>query len=206
MCLKNNSSTKCGVEELQRLYQEDKLKSAEGYLNITNIIKSLLMRYLIKAKGGYYKEGIKQTNFDLDDVNDCFHYIMDRIYGTYTYKLGKQGRVKYDPTKMNLASFVHTWTIGYCSQIRKKAHRRYNRNFHKSIYLEDVLDNRKTPNNYIEESDEDERVYNMEIKDFFNLDKVIQNIKIENDHNLDLFLLLLDKSISLNMFNKITII
>ncbi len=204
------SLDKTSPEYLQNLYEKNLLKTPEGYISITNIIKSLLMKYLIKAKGGYYKNGEKQNNFDIDDINDCCKYVLDRVYGTYRYKgikdepnkPGKQGRVKYDPTRMNLASFVHTWTRGYCSQIRAKAYRRYKKNFHKLIYLEDVLENCKTPSNCIEEFDDDDYDYFVELNEYDNCEEKIKDLNIE-DTDLVLFKMWLENKISLDCYNKL---
>ena len=191
------------LEHLQSLYEEGLLKTPEGFHEVTNIIKSLLMRYLINSKGGYYKNGVKQSNYDLDDVTNCYIYVMDRVYGTYTYKLGKPGRVKYDPTRMNIASFIHTWTHGYCSDLIKKQQRRYKKNFHKTIYLEDVLEKRKAPVDYTDNFDISDLELELDVHICLDASEVKSIDFCEDDADYNLFKLFLDESISSSLYNKL---
>jgi len=171
------------VKHLQDLYDSGTLKSDEGFHHITNIMKPLLMKYLINRSPGYYKNGEKQSNFGDEELRDCYIYVLDRVYGTYTYKKGKPGRVKYGITRnkiygyfykkvkgksiryniirrrkkkpMSLASFIHTWTRGFASDLTKKQQRRYKSNFHKSLYLEDIFEgSSKTPEKFQKHFDE----------------------------------------------------
>ncbi|MFW6311004.1 MAG: hypothetical protein ACOC1K_02090, partial [Nanoarchaeota archaeon] len=177
--------------------------SPEGFHEVTNIIKSLLMKYLIRSKGGYYKNGVKQVNYDSDDVTNCFIYVMDRVYGTYKYKLGKPGRVKYDPSRMNIASFIHTWVRGYCSDLIKKQQRRYKHNFHKTIYLDDILENSKTPNNYIDNYNVDDLEEDLEVKDCLGNLEDLEKIKNIKDNDFEFFLSFLNGFIDYNLYNKL---
>lgn len=199
-----NKKPDAQVEELQKIYESGKLKTDEGFRHVSRIIKTLLMKYLINSKAGYYKEGVKQTCYDEEDWLDCYTYVMDRVYGTYTYKLGKKGRVIYDPTRMNLASFIHTWVRGHSSDKIKKQQRRYKKNFHRTIYLEDILENSKTPNSYRGYFDIEEIDINIELDKIFNTldeDNCIDVVS-ELNENFYIFKKYVDGELSLKFLNK----
>jgi len=75
------------------------IRCDEFYYGTTNLIKAYLMNSLIKK--GYYKNGVRQVNFDNEDIDDCFTYVYGKILD------------KYDPSKGTLPSFVRLWIRGY---------------------------------------------------------------------------------------------
>lgn len=104
--------------DIQKIYNEapvvngkKQLNSSNFYHGCTNIIKWRLMPDLIYR--GYFKDGIKQSNFDDEDVDDCFAYILGKIHD------------KYDPNKGTLATFIRTWIRGYGQIITQKQRRQY---------------------------------------------------------------------------------
>lgn len=100
-----------GRVDVQKLWEENKMHTDEFYLGVTNLIKWLLMKCLI-AKG-HWKNGVRQTNFDQEDVDDCFCYIFGKI------------RDKYDPAKGTLATFIRTWIRGYGTVTTQKQRRQH---------------------------------------------------------------------------------
>lgn len=105
--------SKRGRFDVQELYDNGKLLSDEFYIGCTNIIKTRLMRDLVYK--GYYKNGIKQSNYDLEDVNDCYTYIMTKI------------KEKYDPAKGKIATFIRNWVQGYGTTVISKQKRQHKR-------------------------------------------------------------------------------
>lgn len=103
-------SYKCDV---QQLYADNKIMSKEFYSGTMYLIKRFLTHHLIKK--GYYKNGIKQTNLDEEDYEDCYTYIMTKILE------------KYDPSKGKIATFIRTWIQGYCTTVVQKQARKYNK-------------------------------------------------------------------------------
>ena len=104
--------------DIQKIYDEapvvngkKKLDSLNFYHGCTNIIKWRLMPDLIYR--GYYKDGVKQINYDEEDIEDCFTYILGKIHD------------KYDPKKGTLATFIRTWIRGYGQIIVQKQRRQY---------------------------------------------------------------------------------
>ena len=104
--------------DIQKIYDEapvvngkKKLDSLNFYHGCTNIIKWRLMPDLIYR--GYYKDGVKQINYDEEDIEDCFTYILGKIHD------------KYDPKKGTLATFIRTWIRGYGQIIIQKQRRQY---------------------------------------------------------------------------------
>lgn len=102
--------------DVQKLYDEapvvdgrKKLDSEQFYNACTNIIKWRLMPDLIYR--GYYKDGVKQSNYDEEDINDCFTYILGKIHD------------KYDPTLGTLATFIRNWVRGYGQTVIQKQRR-----------------------------------------------------------------------------------
>lgn len=100
-----------GRKDVQKLYEEGKMNTNEFYLGVTNLIKWKLMKSLI-AKG-YWKNGVRQTNYDQEDVDDCFTYIYGKIIE------------KYDPSKGTLATFIRNWIRGYGTVVTQKQRRQY---------------------------------------------------------------------------------
>lgn len=98
---------------IQRLYEQGKLNSNQFYIEATSLIKSRLMPDLIYK--GYYKDGQRQISYNLEDVNDCYTYVLRKIID------------KYDPAKGTLATFIRTWTRGYGTTVTTAQHRRYNK-------------------------------------------------------------------------------
>ena len=104
--------------DLQKIYDEapivngrKKLDSYEFYHGCTNMIKWRLMPDLIYR--GYYKDGVKQSNYDEEDIEDCFTYILGKIHE------------RYDPAKGTLATFIRMWIRGYGQLIVQKQRRQY---------------------------------------------------------------------------------
>lgn len=99
--------------DVQELFNEGKLSSREFYDGAMYLIKRFLTYHLIKK--GYYKNGIKQTNLDSEDYDDCYTYIMSKIHE------------RYKPDKGKIATFIRTWIQGYCTIIVQKQARKYNK-------------------------------------------------------------------------------
>lgn len=104
--------------DVQKIYDEapivngkKQLNSLQFYNGCTNIIKWRLMPCLIYR--GYYKDGVQQSNYDDEDINDCFTYILGKIHD------------KYDPAKGTLATFIRNWVRGYGQIITQKQRRQY---------------------------------------------------------------------------------
>ena len=104
--------------DVQKIYDEapvvngrKQLNSREFYNGCTNIIKWRLMPDLIYR--GYMKDGVKQSNYDEEDIDDCFTYILEKIHE------------KYDPAKGTLATFIRTWVRGYGQIVIQKQRRQY---------------------------------------------------------------------------------
>ena len=100
-----------GRVDIQQLYNEGKMGTDEFYHGVTNMIKWLLMKCLI-AKG-HWKDGKRQTNFDQEDVDDCFTYIFAKI------------KEKYDPNRGTLATFIRNWVRGYGTVVTQKQRRQH---------------------------------------------------------------------------------
>lgn len=100
-----------GRVDVQKLYEDGKMHTDEFYHGVTNLIKWLLMKCLI-AKG-HWKNGIRQTNFDQEDVDDCFTYVFGKI------------KEKYDPSRGTLATFIRTWVRGYGTVTTQKQRRQH---------------------------------------------------------------------------------
>lgn len=98
---------------IQRLYEQGKLDSDQFYIEATSLIKSRLMPDLIYK--GYFKDGKRQASYNIEDVNDCYTYVLEKI------------KEKYDPAKGTLATFIRTWTRGYGTTVTTAQHRRYKR-------------------------------------------------------------------------------
>lgn len=98
---------------IQRLYEQNKLMSEQFYIEATSLIKSRLMPDLIYK--GYYRDGVRQISYNQEDVDDCYTYVMGKI------------RDKYDPEKGTLATFIRNWVRGYGTTVTTAQHRRYNR-------------------------------------------------------------------------------
>ncbi len=89
------------------------LMSVEFYEGLTSYIKRLLMKFLIPK--GYYKNGIKQTQWDDEDLIDCYTYLMEKIIE------------KYDPCKGGLVTFIYRWVQGYSTIVVQKQARQHNK-------------------------------------------------------------------------------
>lgn len=98
---------------IQRLYEQGKLNTNQFYIEASSLIKSRLMPDLIYK--GYFRDGQRQISYNLEDVEDCYTYVLEKIIK------------KYDPTKGTLATFIRTWTRGYGTTITTAQHRRYNK-------------------------------------------------------------------------------
>ena len=89
------------------------LMSYEFYEGLTSYIKRLLMKFLIPK--GYYKNGVKQSQWDEEDLIDCYTYIMTKIIE------------KYDPCKAGIVTFVYRWMQGYATIVVQKQARQHNK-------------------------------------------------------------------------------
>ena len=98
---------------IQRLYEQNKLDTDQFFIEASSLIKSRLMPDLIYK--GYFKDGERQTSYDQEDVEDCYTYVLGKI------------KEKYDPAKGTLATFIRTWVRGYGTTITTAQHRRYNK-------------------------------------------------------------------------------
>ena len=98
---------------IQRLYEQNKLNSDQFFIEATSLIKSRLMPDLVYK--GYYRDGVRQISYNQEDVEDCYTYVLRKIID------------KYDPKKGTLATFIRTWTRGYGTTITTAQHRRYNK-------------------------------------------------------------------------------
>ena len=85
------------------------LNTESFYNACTNLIKWRLMPDLIYR--GYYKDGVKQVNYDEEDILDCFTYILGKIHE------------RYDRTRGTLPTFIRTWIRGYATRIIQKQRR-----------------------------------------------------------------------------------
>ena len=109
----NNIVTPKKPNNIQRLYEQGKINTNQFYIEASSLIKSRLMPDLIYK--GYFKDGQRQISYDLEDVDDCYTYILDKILKKYNPKLG------------TLATFIRTWVRGYGTTITTAQHRRYNK-------------------------------------------------------------------------------
>jgi len=107
-----------GSINVQELYSEGKMHTNDFYHGVTNLIKAFLMKSLISK--GYFKNGVRQNNFDQEDIDDCFTYVFGKILD------------KYDPNRGTLATFIRTWIRGYGTIIIQKQKRKHK-------YLNNVL-------------------------------------------------------------------
>lgn len=96
---------------IQRLYEQGMLQSDQFYIEASSLIKSRLMPDLIYK--GYFRDGQRQISYNIEDVNDCYTYVLRKIID------------KYNPKKGTLATFIRTWTRGYGTTITTAQHRRY---------------------------------------------------------------------------------
>jgi len=164
---------------LQKLYDEGKITATkicdEAFYEITNFMKNELAIHLIRK--GYFINGIRQDNFGDEELLDCFIYVMGHVFGEHIKRSGKTSYVKYDPKRLNLASFINIWTKGFCSITRQRQRNEYKINKHRILSLDEVTET-YTP----EELIEDELTNNV-------------NIKLEQD--------IFNNSISKNIFNEL---
>ena len=139
------------VLNLQKMWNEGKIKpkkiSNEAFYEITNFIKRLLAVELIRK--GYFINGVRQNNYGDEELLDCFIFVMDHVFGNFIKRSGKQSDVKYDPTRVNLATFIYIWTRGYCSLVRQTDKNRYNVSKHRILSLDEVTET-YTPEELIE--------------------------------------------------------
>lgn len=153
---------------LQKLYDEGKITSTkvcdEAFYEITNFMKNELAIHLIRK--GYFKNGVRQDNFGDEELLDCFIYVMEHVFGKHVKRSGKASYVKYDPKRLNLASFINIWTKGFCSLTRQRQRNEHKINKHRILSLDEVTET-YTP----EELIEDELTNNINTKleqDIFN--------------------------------------
>ena len=98
---------------IQRLYEQGKLDSDQFFIEASSLIKSRLMPDLIYK--GYFRDGLRQTSYNQEDVEDCYTYVLSKI------------KEKYNPALGTLATFIRTWVRGYGTTITTAQHRRYNK-------------------------------------------------------------------------------
>lgn len=98
---------------IQRLYEQGKMDSEQFFIEASSLIKSRLMPDLIYK--GYFRDGLRQTSYNQEDVEDCYTYVLGKI------------KEKYDPNLGTLATFIRNWVRGYGTTVTTAQHRRYNR-------------------------------------------------------------------------------
>ena len=98
---------------IQRLYEQGKLNSEQFFIEASSLIKSRLMPDLIYK--GYFRDGLRQTSYNQEDVEDCYTYVLGKI------------KEKYNPELGTLATFIRNWVRGYGTTVTTAQHRRYNR-------------------------------------------------------------------------------
>jgi hypothetical protein len=62
---------------IQRLYEQGKLDSDQFFIEASSLIKSRLMPDLIYK--GYFRDGLRQTSYNDEDVDDCYTYVLGKI-------------------------------------------------------------------------------------------------------------------------------
>ena len=109
----NSISVPKKPNNIQRLYEQNKMNTNQFFIEASSLIKSRLMPDLVYK--GYYRDGKRQISYNQEDVEDCYTYILRKIID------------KYDKEKGTLATFIRTWTRGYGTTITTAQHRRYNK-------------------------------------------------------------------------------
>jgi hypothetical protein len=144
---KKKLTSKEYADRLQQMYVDGKVLSKDFKDNIMNLIKKYLALYLLKK--GFYKNGILQHNYDNEDLEDCYTYILCHILGTYKHrKSNKKSLVKYDPEKGNITSFIRMWIFGYSNSLLARQRKEYKYQVHRIYSLDEILQT-STPNNCI---------------------------------------------------------
>ena len=110
---RNKISVPKKPNNIQRLYEQGKLNSEQFFIEASSLIKSRLMPDLIYK--GYFRDGLRQTAYNQEDVEDCYTYVLGKI------------KEKYDPALGTLATFIRNWVRGYGTTVTTAQHRRYNR-------------------------------------------------------------------------------
>ena len=149
-------STKCvslfRALNLQRLFDQGLITPTkvcdEAFYEITNFMKNQLAVELIRK--GYFINGTRQDNFGEEELLDCYIYVMDHVFGNFLKRSGKQSYVKYDPTRINIASFINIWTKGFCSLTRQRQRNEHKINKHRILSLDEVTET-YTPEELIED-------------------------------------------------------
>ena len=148
------------INMIQKLYEEDKLRTSDFYNEVTNLLKKLLYDELIKK--GYFKNGIQQTTYTKEDLHDCYTYVMGKVLGTTTKsfinpKTGLMEPNKYDPNrvgrngkKATLATYISLWTKGYCSTIRRIQNKNQKNNACVIDSIDPITHNCNNSNNFID--------------------------------------------------------
>ena len=174
------------AKNLQRLFDEGKITPnkvcEEAFYNITNLMKNLIAVELVRK--GYWKNGVLQTNFGDEELLDCYIFVMDHVFGNFIKRSGKSSYVKYDPSRINkrtgenifLASFINTWTRGWCSLTKQTQENAHKRDKHIVFSLDEITET-YTPEELIEKefvdninrdiyNDLEEKLYN-ELEDIY---------------------------------------
>ena len=110
---RKNKKNKTYKKDVHQLYLDGCLLSRDFYEGAMYLIKKYLTKQLIQK--GYYKNGIKQTNLDMEDYDDCYCYILGKI------------KEKYDPERAHIATFIRNWITGYCTVTVQPSARKYNK-------------------------------------------------------------------------------
>jgi hypothetical protein len=97
--------------KLQELWDNGEMMSEEFYINFVNFAKKFLYKSLILK--GYYKDGVRQSNWDDEDMDDC-----------YTFVLGKLLK-KYRPERGTLPTYARYWVQGYATTIIQRQVRKF---------------------------------------------------------------------------------
>lgn len=188
VCCSNRCLSLHRASNLQIMFEEGKITSSgicsEAFYEITNFMKNLLATELIKK--GYFKNGVRQDNYGDEELLDCFIYVMEHVYGTHVNKNGKLTKVKYDPTRVNLATFINIWTRGFCSLVRQTDKNRHKYNKHRTLSLDEVSET-YTPEELIQD-EISENIDDLLQKDIFSLDidkKVFDDLYEEISEELE---------------------
>ena len=96
---------------LQELYDAGLVRSEAFYKELITFIKWRLMPDLIKK--GYYINGIRQSNFTMDECNACYTEVLEKIL------------TDYNPEEGTLATFVRWKIRGWGTKVTQKQYKEY---------------------------------------------------------------------------------
>lgn len=117
---------------LQKLYNEGKVRSEEFYVELVKFIKWRLMPDLIRR--GYYINGVRQNNFTRDECDACYTHVLRKILN------------EYSPAKGTLATYVRWQIRGWGQLVIQKQVRNHRYNPKGMLSLESSTYNIKIDN------------------------------------------------------------